>query len=164
MASARDFAVNIVAFQDTAGAARMISQARPGDGAAIASAAAAKMYGLRILRKNVESDHRNFTRFIVLSRKHTRPRAAGKTSLVFAAKNVPGSLFQALAGFALYGLNLVKLESRPIIGRPWEYLFYLDVEGNPKEQHLRRALNHLKEVSTFVRILGTYEKGRTYTS
>lgn len=156
--------VNVVAFEDTAGAARMIRQQRRLDVAAIAGAAAAKIYRLRVLRRNVESNHRNFTRFIVLSKKRLRPVSKAKTSLVFATKNLPGSLFQALAGFALYGANLVKIESRPLVGRPWEYLFYLDVQGGPEDRHLRKALNHLEEVSTFMRLLGTYEAGKTFSS
>jgi len=112
----------------------------------------------------VESNHKNFTRFVVLSRKQGLVPRKGKTSLVFATKNVPGTLFQALAGFAHHGCNLVKIESRPLMGRPWEYLFYLDVEGTLREEPLRNALNHLEELSTFMRVLGTYRKGKTYSS
>ncbi|HLF20617.1 MAG TPA: prephenate dehydratase [Bacteroidota bacterium] len=156
--------VKVVAFQDTAGAARMIRQERRKDVAAIASAAAARTYRLQIIRKNVESNSRNFTRFVVLSKRQGFLGAVGKTSLVFATRNIPGSLFQSLAGFALHGINLVKIESRPLVGKPWEYLFYLDVEGTSREKPILRALNHLKEVSTFVRILGTYPKGKTFST
>ncbi len=146
----------IEAVHDTAAAARFIRERRQHDAAAIASEQAARAYDLQILRRNVESDHRNYTRFIALSHKPIQPRGRAKTSLVFAAKNIPGSLFKALAVFALRDINLLKVESRPIIGKPWEYLFYLDVEGTPESDPLRQALNHLKEICTLVRVLGSY--------
>jgi prephenate dehydratase len=105
----------------------------------------------------VESDHRNYTRFIALSHKPIRPNGTVKTSLVFAVKNIPGALFKALAVFALRDINLLKVESRPLIGKPWEYLFYLDVEGSPENDPLKQALNHLKEICTLVRVLGSYK-------
>jgi prephenate dehydratase len=111
---------------------------------------------LHILKRNVESNHRNFTRFIALSRKPVQPNGNVKTSLVLAVKDIPGALFKALAVFALRDINLLKVESRPIIGKPWEYLFYLDVEGTPHRDPLRQALKHLEEVCSFVRVLGSY--------
>ncbi len=142
---------------DTAAAARFIQERKRNDAAAIASEQAARAYGLHILERNVESDHRNFTRFIALSRKQVQPLGKVKTSIVFAAKDIPGALFKALAVFALRDINLLKIESRPIIGKPWEYLFYLDVEGIPKRDPLSQALNHLEEVCSFVRVLGSYQ-------
>ena len=149
--------VKVEAVHDTAAAARFIQERKRNDAAAIASEQAARAYGLHILKRNVESNHRNFTRFIALSRKQIQPFGKVKTSIVFAAKDIPGALFKALAVFALRDINLLKIESRPIIGKPWEYLFYLDVEGIPNRDPLRQALNHLKEVCTFVRVLGSYQ-------
>ena len=149
-------AVKIEAVHDTAGAARLVREHRRHDAAAIASERASKAHGLHILKRNVESDHRNFTRFIALSCKAVQPHGKVKTSMVFAAKNIPGALFKALAVFALRDINLLKIESRPLVGKPWEYLFYLDVEGAPEQDPLRQALKHLKEVCTFVRLLGSY--------
>jgi prephenate dehydratase len=148
--------IKVEAVHDTAAAARFIQERKRNDSAAIASEQAARVHGLHILKRNVESNHRNFTRFIALSRKPVRPVGKVKTSLVFAVKDIPGALFKALAVFALRDINLLKVESRPIIGKPWEYLFYLDVEGMPNRDPLRQALNHLKEVCTFVRVLGSY--------
>jgi prephenate dehydratase len=141
---------------DTAAAARFVKENQKHDAAAIASERAAQAHKLRILRRNVESDHRNFTRFIALSHKPVKPHGTAKTSIVFAAKDIPGALFRALAVFALRDINLMKIESRPLIGKPWEYLFYLDVEGVPYADPLRQALNHLKEMCTFIRVLGSY--------
>jgi prephenate dehydratase len=148
--------VKIEAVHDTAAAARFIRERRQHDAAAIASEQAARVYSLQILKRNVESDHRNYTRFIALSHKPVKPHGMVKTSLVFAVKNNPGALFKALAVFALRDINLLKVESRPLIGKPWEYLFYLDVEGSPKSDPLRQALNHLKEICTLVRVFGSY--------
>lgn len=148
--------VQVEAVHDTAAAARFVRERRQHDAAAIASKKAAQTHKLRILKQNVESDHRNFTRFIALSRKPVQPKGKVKTSIVFAAKNIPGALFRSLAVFALRDINLMKIESRPLVGRPWEYLFYLDVEGTPDKDPLQQALNHLKEMCTFIRVLGSY--------
>lgn len=153
--------VNVAAYYDTAGAAKMVRNEHRYDAAAVASARAAKTYGLRILKRNVESNHHNFTRFIVLSAKSILPPDASKTSLVFSVRDMPGALFKALAVFALREVNMLKIESRPLVGRPWEYLFYVDVEGSPREIRLTQALNHLKELTTFMRILGSYQPGKT---
>ena len=147
--------VHVVAYYDTAGSAKMIRDQRRKDSAAVASARAARTYGLSILRRNVESNHHNYTRFIVLSKRPAVPGRPGKISLVFAVKDVPGALFKALAVFALREINMLKIESRPHVGKPWEYLFYLDIEGSPDEPQVRQALNHLNELTTFVRVLGS---------
>jgi prephenate dehydratase len=153
--------VSAVAYYDTAGAAKMLCDERRIDAAAIASARAATTYGLSIIRRNIESNHHNYTRFIVLSRKPGRWDDARKTSLVFAVKDVAGALFKALAVFALRDINMLKIESRPHVGKPWEYLFYLDIEGSPAEERVRQALEHLDELTTLVRVLGAYPQGRT---
>ncbi|HEY5615546.1 MAG TPA: ACT domain-containing protein, partial [Bacteroidota bacterium] len=116
---------------------------------------------LRILRRNVESNHHNYTRFLVLSKKKAPVSARMKTSIVFAVRNIPGALFKALGSFALREINLLKIESRPLVGKPWQYLFYLDIEGSERYRHITQALKHLKELSTLVRVLGSYPIGNT---
>jgi prephenate dehydratase len=155
---------SVVAYYDTAGAAKMIREQHRRDAAAIASVRAARAYGLSILKRNVESNHHNYTRFIVLSRRADRSVREEKTSLVFAAKNVPGALFKALAVFALREINMLKIESRPLVGKPWEYLFYLDIQGSPSDSLVQQALRHLNELTTFVRVLGAYPVGITLKS
>jgi prephenate dehydratase len=165
-------AIERVPFYDTAGSVKMIMEEGLEDAAAIASAVAAQIYGARILRRSIEDDRQNFTRFFLLRRPagvrrralplHTA--AAGsdtqwKTSLVFSVRNVPGALFRALAAFALRDLNLTKIESRPLRGKPWEYLFYLDFLGRLDSPNARNALNHLRELADSLRILGCYPKG-----
>ena len=152
---------------DTAGSVKMVVEEKLTDAAGIASAVAAEIYGGRILRKSIEDDRQNFTRFFLLraaeyARRHPWPaseHAIWKTSLVFSTRNVPGSLFRALSAFALRDLNLAKIESRPLRGKPWEYLFYLDFWGKVDAPNAKNALHHVGEVADFMRVLGCYPKG-----
>jgi prephenate dehydratase len=158
-----------VPFYDTAGSVKMITEKKVTDAAAIASDVAAEIYGARILRKSIEDDRQNFTRFFLLRTprlmRKAGPQAGNgahtqwKTSLVFTTRNVPGGLFRALAAFALRDLNLTKIESRPLRGKPWEYLFYLDFLGRADSPAARNALSHLRELADFLRILGCYPQG-----
>lgn len=155
-----------VPFYDTAGSVKMIVEEKLNDAAAIGSAVAAEIYGARVLRKSLEDDDRNYTRFFLLRRPEDacrkRPTTAGqewKTSLVFSTRNTPGSLFRALSAFALRDINLAKIESRPLRGRPWEYMFYLDLLGRVDDTRVQKALGHLEELADFLRVLGCYPKG-----
>jgi prephenate dehydratase len=152
-----------VPFYDTAGSVKMLMENGVDDGAAIASAIAADIYGARILRRGIEDDRQNFTRFFLLARPDTLkpPKEARewKTSLVFTTRNVPGALFRSLSAFALRDLSLAKIESRPLRGKPWEYLFYLDYIGHVDEPRSQKALGHLLELADFLRVLGSYPKG-----
>jgi prephenate dehydratase len=151
---------------DTAGSVKMVMEQRPDDAAAIASELAATLYGGCILKREIEDDRKNFTRFFLLEPKGSKPRRpAGrphgmsspwKTSLVFSTRNIPGALFRALSALALRDLNLAKIESRPRRGRPWEYMFYLDLLGHRDEPQVRNALGHLAELADFLRVLGSY--------
>jgi prephenate dehydratase len=148
---------------DTAGAAKMVARAGIRSDAAIASERAAQEYGLAILARGIESNHQNFTRFLGLTRKSAGavPRSPGpiKTSIVYAMKeNVPGALFKSLAVFALRDLDLYKIESRPLVGSPGQYLFYLDLGGDVSDEPVRQALGHLAEIAAEVRVLGSYRK------
>ena len=159
----RNKRVERVTFYDTAGSVKMIMKERPTDAAAIASELAAKIYGGKILRREIEDDRQNFTRFFLLEPPGSKPRTLRgaaknpwKTSLVFSTKNIPGALFRALSALALRDLNLVKIESRPLRGKPWEYLFYLDLLGRSSDPAVQKALGHLEELADFLRVLGTY--------
>ncbi|HVO96901.1 MAG TPA: prephenate dehydratase [Bryobacteraceae bacterium] len=150
-------------YYDTAGSVKMIMEKRPDDAAAIASELAAKIYGGKILQREIEDDRQNFTRFFLLEPPGAKPRTPRgaakrpwKTSLVFSTKNIPGALFRALSALALRDLNLVKIESRPLRGKPWEYLFYLDLLGHSSDPAVKKALGHLEELADFIRVLGTY--------
>jgi prephenate dehydratase len=153
-------------FYDTAGSVKMLMENGIGDAGAIASAASAEVYGARILKRSIEDDRQNFTRFFLLMREDdARKRAndvkpqAWKTSLVFSTKNRPGSIFRALGAFALRDLSLTKIESRPFRGKPWEYLFYLDFLGDMRDEASKNAVAHLAELADFYRVLGSYPRG-----
>lgn len=150
-------------FYDTAGSVKMVMEEELKDAAAIASAVSAGIYGARILKKSIEDDRENHTRFFLLRRAGEKPLPAvgpakkgWKTSLVFTTRNQPGSLFKALSAFALRDLSLTKIESRPLRGRPWEYLFYVDFLGRLEEERVKRALGHLEELADMLRVFGCY--------
>jgi len=152
-----------IPFYDTAGSVKMVMEQKPRGAAAIASELAAQTYGANILKRGIEDDRQNFTRFFLLEPPGAKPRSIPggtsnpwKTSLVFTTKNIPGALFRALSALALRDLNLIKIESRPLRGKPWEYLFYLDLIGHRDDKNVRNALAHLSELADFLRVLGSY--------
>jgi prephenate dehydratase len=151
-----------VSFYDTAGSVKMVMEEQLEDAAAIASSVAAEIYGARILKRNLEDDRGNFTRFFLLNRPGTIKPMEGKewkTSLVFTTRNIPGALFRSLSTFALRDISLAKIESRPLRGKPWEYLFYVDLLGRVDEPRIKKALGHLEELADTLRVLGSYPKG-----
>lgn len=142
-------------FYDTAGSVKHVIKENLQDAAGIASAHAAKEYGGKILRRNLEDDKQNFTRFFHVTREREVVKGANKTSLAYALKNLPGALFKSLSVFALRDISLSKIESRPVRGRPWEYVFFVDVLSGDDDR-TRNALRHLEEIADFVRVLGIY--------
>ncbi|MFA5629353.1 MAG: prephenate dehydratase [Dehalococcoidales bacterium] len=145
---------------DTAGSVRLIREQGLTHAAAISSSLSAKLYDLRILAKDIGKDKNNYTRFLIISGKENYPDNANKTSIVLRAKNIPGSLFQCMKVFADEGINLSKLESRPVINRNWEYSFYMDFETGINKPETRRALKNLEQYASFIKVLGSYEKGQ----
>jgi prephenate dehydratase len=154
--------VEIVATYDTAGSAKMVADERLTDAAAIASSRAGELFGLAPLASSIQDFDDNITRFLVIGRRPLKNAVADKTSIVFALPNEPGSLFKALSVFALRGVDLTKLESRPIPGRPWEYLFYADLAAARDELTCARALGHLAEFATSLRTLGSYASWKSH--
>jgi prephenate dehydratase len=147
--------IRAVPFYDTAGSVRHIVEEKLSDAAAIAPRQAAGQYGGRVLLAGIEDDQQNYTRFLLISRSKKISQGANKTSIGFALKNVPGVLFKALSVFALREIDLSKIESRPLRGRPWEYVFFVDIRrGN--DEPSRHALRHLEEIAEFVKVLGVY--------
>ena len=143
---------------DTAGSAKIIAEKRLSGAAAIASERAAALYGLGILRRDIEDDPENYTRFFVLGKNDAAPTGKDKTSIVFGTSHTPGSLHKALNELATRGINLTKIESRPIRGTPWEYHFFVDFEGHRNDQSCSDALRALSNSTTFVKILGSYPR------
>ena len=148
--------IEIIATYDTAGSAKMVSDGQLTDTAAIASARAGEIFGLSPLASSIQDFSDNITRFIVIGRRPLSDTPPDKTTIVFSLPNEAGSLFKALSAFALRGVTLTKLESRPIPGRPWEYLFYVDLAAAREEMPCQRALGNLAEFAPVLRTLGSY--------
>lgn len=149
--------VDTVARYDTAGSVTEIRDHQRREAAAIASRKAAEDYGMQILREEIEDFPENYTRFFILAQAKKSISGADKTSIVFSMKNIPGALFKGLSVFALRDIDLLKIESRPLRGKPWEYIFYLDFRGNMRSKICRNAIRHLEEITTFLKVLGSYK-------
>jgi len=152
--------IEATTFYDTAGSVKMLKEKAPAGAAAIASEAAARIYGGVILKKNIEDNSNNYTRFFLLTKQKKitlQNRQPWKTSVVFTTANTPGTLFKVMACFALRDLSLTKIESRPLVGHPWEYMFYVDFLGSSADEAVKHALANLSEVTRFHRVLGSYQ-------
>src|SRR5581483_11370461 len=154
--------VEIIATYDTAGSAKMVADEQLRDAAAIASARAGEVFGLVSLAAGIQDYNDNVTRFLVIGRRPLSDRVPDKTTIVFSLPNEPGALFKALSVFALRGIDLTKLESRPLQGRPWEYLFYADLAAARDELPCARALAHLAEFAPTLRTLGSYASWKSH--
>jgi prephenate dehydratase len=154
-----------IATDDTAGSVREIVQAADRKRAAIASKRAAQIYGGQILRENLEDDPENYTRFVLLApARESVPERADKISLVFRLAHVPGALFYALEPFARRKINLMKVESRPVRGLPWQYRFYLDLQASAGDREVQAALGELEKLAVDVRVLGSYVSAKSENS
>lgn len=154
----RERGIKAEAVYDTAGSVKMLKESGARDMAAIASRRAAELYGMEILEEGIEDNPENYTRFLAIQPETARPEGECKTSIVFTLKNTPGALFKALSVFALRDIDLTKIESRPLAGKPWEYLFYIDFIGAEHEPRVSRALDHLTEYALTLRVLGSYRR------
>jgi len=146
----------LVAARDTSTAVRLVKEAGDRSQVAIAAREAAAMHGLAVLKEGIETNPRNYTRFVVIS---TRPPANGprkKSSLIYSTNNEPGALYQTLKIFAENQVNLVKLESRPIHGKPWNYMFYVDLEADVESPELEKVMAEISKKTEFLKILGSY--------
>ncbi len=151
-----------IATDDTAGSVREIVEAGDCTRAAIASKRAAEIYGGQILREHLEDDAENYTRFLLLApATEAAPEGANKLSLVFRLAHVPRALFYALEPFARRNINLMKIESRPVHGLPWQYRFYLDLQATARDPEVARALSELGKLAVDMRILGSYVSAKT---
>jgi prephenate dehydratase len=153
--------IDVIATYDTAGSAKLIAERRLEGAAAIASARAAELFGLSILRSAIQDFTDNITRFLIVRRLDADAAPAtdaDKTTIVFSLPNEAGALFKALSVFALRDIGLTKLESRPIPGKPWEYLFYADLDAGAHASPCARAVSHLAEFALSLRTLGSYRQ------
>lgn len=145
-----------ISYYDTAGSVKMLSESGLTNSASLASAYAAEIYNMKIIRKTIEDEKSNYTRFLLISKSDRPFKGRPKTSIVFSLKNQPGILFKALSVFAMRDIDLTKIESRPLRKKAWQYYFYIDFEGSVKEERVKFALDHLGEITHFIKILGSY--------
>lgn len=151
-----------IPWYDTAGSAKHIFEQKGNlKIAAIASKEASRVYNLEILESNIESFDHNFTRFLVIGANEKVAADADKTSIIIETKNSPGALYNCLGVFAENEIDLLKIESRPVWGKPWKHLFYLDLRGNFQNQKEKNALFQLNNFTEFIRILGSYKEDKT---
>ena len=143
---------------DTAGSVKLIKEKGIIDGAAVASARAAEIYGMKILTREIEDNPNNFTRFFILAKNDSPPTGKDKTSIVFSVKHKPGALYGALKEFSDSKINLTKIESRPTRQKAWEYNFYLDFEGHYQDKIVKDTLARLEKHTLFLKVLGSYPK------
>jgi len=154
----RRFGIQPVPEYDTAGSVQIIKYLNDPSHAAIASKRAAAISGMAVIKDGLEDDQQNYTRFLHITTKESKTIEHAKTTIVFTLKNEPGALFKALSVFALRDIDLSKIESRPLQGTAWNYLFYIDLIGSIDESAVRKAISHLKEYAETLRIFGSYPK------
>jgi prephenate dehydratase len=177
LAQCRNFVTSLgvepIVTYDTAGSVKMIKEKRLEGAAAIAGERAARIYGLKVLKKGIEDYSTNSTRFLIVAREGGEPERAkspaatrrgvssgSKTSLIFAVPHTPGSLYNALEVFARAKINLTKIESRPTKERPWEYYFFVDFQGRRDDQKVVKVLSELARKTAFLKVLGSYPRSK----
>ena len=154
----RELGLKSEAVYDTAGSVKLLKESGERTCAAVASRRAAEIYGMRILREGMEDNPENYTRFLEIAPQPVHPSGETKTSIVFSLKNEAGALYSALRVFAERGIDLTKMESRPLVGKIWEYLFYIDLIGSPDQEPGREALQALRASALMLRVLGCYPR------
>lgn len=148
-------------YPDTAMAARFISKQNKSSSAAVASEMAGQLYGLKTLAEGIEDHEHNYTRFVVLSKKESNVVEADKTTIVMHTGHRPGALYDALGAFANNGINLSKLESRPVVDHHgWRYMFYVDFEAGLHQDNTKKAIRVISDLGDEITILGSYHKGK----
>lgn len=145
-------------YRNTAESAKLISELGDKSKGAIASKRAAELYGLEVLKENINNNKNNYTRFIIIGKNLEVDEESNKISIVFSAPHKPGALYSALSHFAENNLNMQRIESRPIKEKSWEYFFYIDFEGNINDERIKYVLEKIKENSMYFKLLGNYKK------
>jgi prephenate dehydratase len=150
-----------IPFHDTAASAKHIKEEGLKDFGAIASERAARAYGLSVIKRSIENDHMNYTRFFAISREAGTHGGSGtKSSFAFVTNNKPGALYNAIGCFVKKGINMTYLQSRPIIGKPWNYIFYAECEGSMESRPMSGACRELARNAKSFRFLGSYAKAK----
>jgi prephenate dehydratase len=147
-----------VPMYDTAGSVKFIKETRNASAAAIASKHAAQIYDMKVVEEDIEDNSNNFTRFLIISNRYDSNTDDNKISVIFSISHTPGSLYSILQEFALRNINLTKIESRPTKNIPWEYYFFVDLEGNINDDKVSASLSAVKTATIFFKLLGSYKK------
>ena len=157
----KKYKIDAIPEYDTAGAAKIVKERNKKEESAIASELCAEIYGLEVIKRGIETNKHNTTKFFAFVKKDKIPKdlKKEKTSIAFKAKHYPGSLVNCLQRLSKNGINLTKIESRPIPENPWEYVFYADFEAGLDDENVKLALSEMEATSMFVKILGSYPKG-----
>jgi len=148
--------IELIPVKATSSAVRHVKDSKDKHAAAIGSTMAANIFNMNILEESIEDNPRNYTRFAIIAKEVKGNKKVNKTSIIFSTGNKPGSLFEVMKVFSEYEINLVKLESRPMLGKPWEYMFYVDIEADIKDPKLAPVMEKLQDKSENLRILGRY--------
>lgn len=147
-----------VPMYDTAGSVKFIKETQNASAAAIASKHAAQIYDMKVVEEDIEDNSNNFTRFLIISKRYDSNTDDNKISVIFSISHTPGSLYSILQEFALRNINLTKIESRPTKNIPWEYYFFVDLEGNINDDKVSASLSAVKTATIFFKLLGSYKK------
>ncbi|MBA1335255.1 MAG: Chorismate mutase I / Prephenate dehydratase [Firmicutes bacterium] len=146
----------LIPFKNTAISAKYVSEEKSKNKAAVCSKKAAELYGLEIIKRNINYNKYNFTRFIIIGKNLEIDDCCDKISIVITTSHTPGALYKVLGFFAENNLNMMKIESRPIMDRSWEYFFYIDFSGNLNDEPVKRSIEAIKENSGYFKLLGNY--------
>ena len=152
----------LIYFYNTAISAKHVSKLNDKGKAAIASSRAAKIYNLDILAKNIHDNNNNHTKFVIISKNLQSSKESNKITVSFSLENRAGSLYNLLGHFVKNNLNMIKIESRPSNGELWEYVLYVDLEGNINDEKVKNAINLIKEETRYFKLLGCYKKKEGY--
>lgn len=160
--------IELTSYKSTAGSAKFVAQSEKINYAAIASRGVGDLFGLQLLKENIQNSSENFTRFIVVSKtlcdaeKTLSDKICNKLSIVFDLQNIPGSLYNVLRYFSKLEINLIKIESRPLKNNPCNYYFFVDIDGNLQNRNIVVALDYVKQNSSYFKFLGEYTKAEIY--
>lgn len=149
----------LIAYHNTATSAELVKKQNSAEIAAIGSKKAAEVNDLEIIKENINNNDTNYTRFIIISREMASHEENDVISIVFSNPDKVGTLYESLKIFKEYNLNMIRIESRPVIGMPWEYFFYIDFEGHIHNEEVRNAIDYMNSNCSYFKILGTYKKG-----
>ncbi len=150
--------VELIPYYSTSSAVRMIKEKQLCDSAAVGSLRAAEIYGMNVVVREIEDNPNNFTRFLVLALRDCEVSGRDKTSIIVGLPHIPGSLYRALEEFAIRGINLTKIESRPSKEKVWEYVFFIDFEGHRLDVNCLEALKSLSMKVPYIKVLGSYPR------